>query len=312
MANSSFTVTGASNVTAVATGTGLQGGTITSTGTINLSTQFAMSHRLTLTSNSPGSEGATAATTLYMTPYKGLDIDVYNGSAWVRFQQTQLSITTSGLSASTTYDVFYNYNSGTPNLVLTAWSNSGAGTGARATALAYQDGVLVKSGTPTQRYVGTIYSDASTQFNDVSSLRLLYNYYNRIARALSWTISTASWGQANNNAWEVFNNSGSILPVVVGVVEDNVNIIASIVAGNSGGAFAVGVGINSKTSNTAIINSSSPASASLIGMTAHYFGPPPLGYHYYVPLEYGTTATAGWYANQVANSAAGLNGSLLM
>ncbi len=299
-------------VTSVATGTGLRGGTITNTGTINLSTQLAMSHRLSLVSGSPAAEAA-GATTLYLVPYKGTDIDVYDGTNWVRFQQTQLSITTAGLSASTTYDVFYNYNAGTPNLVLTAWANSTPGAGARATALAYQNGVLVKSGTTTQRYVGTVYSNASTQFDDVSSARGVWNYYNRVTRAFTFGVTAASWGQANNNTWEVFNSSGSIVSIVVGVVEDNVYITVALL-GTAGGPFGIAVGQNSKTSPSITVIASSPGipGGGYPALSGYYDGLPTLGYQYYVPLEYAPSVSAGWYGNNIAGSASGLVGTIPM
>lgn len=274
----------------------------------------ANGYRLSLTSGLPvTTTDVTGATTLYLVPYKGYEISLYSGSAWVTLTPGQISITNSGLSATTTYDVFVDYNGGTPQLSFTAWSSSTPGSGSRATALTYQNGVLVKNGTLTSRYVGTIYTNGSTQFTDSFANRLTYNYYNRVSRSFGLLYTASSWGQANNNTWEIFNNSGSSANIVVGVQEDNVYITVEILATGSG-PYAIGVGVNSGTVNSATINNSSPGAGGggYPGITAHYTGIPTLGYQYYCPLEYGPTASMGYYTNQVATSQSGLTGAVMM
>ena len=118
------------------------------------------SGRLTLTSGTPVLTGSvTSAGTVYFTPYKGNQIGLYTGSAWKLMTFSELSITLSTLSASTAYDVFAYDNSGTVALETVAWTNSTT----RATALTTQDGVMVKSGTTTRRYLGSFITDASKQ-----------------------------------------------------------------------------------------------------------------------------------------------------
>ena len=120
--------------------------------------------RLTLASNTPVmTSEVLAATTLYLTPYIGNRIALYNGTSWDVIESNEVNISLSTVAADTNYDVFAYNNSGTVTLELLAWTSSGAGTSARATALAYQEGVLVKSGTATRRYVGTIRGSASGQ-----------------------------------------------------------------------------------------------------------------------------------------------------
>ncbi len=317
MTNSAFTVTGtAGTITSVATGTGLRGGPITTTGTVNLATTNAMSHRLTLTSGQPveGSD-VTAATTLYLTPYNGVDIDVYSGSAWIRFQQAELSITTSGLAVSTVYDVFIQYNSGTPQLSLTAWTNPTT----RATALAYQNGVLVLSGTTTSRYLGTVSTDGSTKFNNTSLNRTVWNYYNRVTRPVSvvtatgnWQYTTATWRQANADTANQVN-------IVCGVQEDAMYMQAFGMFSNSGGGITAGVaiGVNSTSVNSAQILAMQYATAAnfVTGVSATYNGLISLGYNPYVWLESsqasGTTTWFGTSASGAASSqVSGLIGNI--
>jgi hypothetical protein len=71
---------------------------------------------------------------------------------------SEVSASLSGLTPNTNYDVLGYNNSGTLALDLVAWTN---GT-TRATALARQDGVLVKSGATTRRYLGTLRTTGTT------------------------------------------------------------------------------------------------------------------------------------------------------
>ena len=79
------------------------------------------------------------------------------------------------LPISLPYDIFAYNNAGTVKLELCAWTN----TTTRATALVTQDGVLVKSGVTTRRYLGTIFTSAAGQTADGVYTRFLYSFYNQ-------------------------------------------------------------------------------------------------------------------------------------
>lgn len=146
--------------------------------------------RLTLTSGSPVTTADVTSTTLYYAPYLGDRIAYYHSSGyWYNWGFGELSITTSGLSANTVYDVFY-YGIGS-TLELVAWSTSGAGTSTRATALVFQDGVYCKSGDLGRRYLGTVRTNASTQFSDTEAARFVWNVSNQAPRKLYVLGSTA-------------------------------------------------------------------------------------------------------------------------
>ena len=209
--------------------------------------------RLTLVSNTPVmTSEVLAATTLYLTPYIGNKIALYNGSAWDIVTSAQVSLSLSGFTADTNYDIFAYNNSGTVTLESLAWTSSGAGTSTRATALAYQDGVLVKSGTATRRYIGTIRTTGTTgqcQFSfgglangGVESKLFVWNYYNRIKVPAkvrdatdSWTYSTATWRPANNS-------TACRVSFICGLAEDN--ITASYINFGNSGACGISVGLN--------------------------------------------------------------------
>ncbi|MBI3273339.1 MAG: hypothetical protein HYZ53_30400, partial [Planctomycetes bacterium] len=137
--------------------------------------------RLTLTSGTPVTTAdVTAAGTLFFTPYKGNRVALHDGSAWSvsTFTERSLSLT---LTSGKNYDVFLFDNAGTLTLELSAaWTNDTT----RADALAVQDGVYVKSGATTRRYLGTLRASAANQTEDSKTKRFVWNYYNRTHRAL--------------------------------------------------------------------------------------------------------------------------------
>jgi len=190
---------------------GTSGNVLTSTGSAWGSTAPAATaiasqcdHRLTLTSGlAVTTADVTGASTIYLTPYKGKSVALYTGSAWVVYTVAELSISTSGGSASKPHDVFLDENGGTPALAILTWTN---GT-TRATALTVQDGVLVKTGDTSQRYMGTVYLDGSKNCSDAALFRNVWNYSHRVSKRIhvydtadSWTYATDTIRQANGNA----------------------------------------------------------------------------------------------------------------
>ena len=141
--------------------------------------------RLTLTSNTPVlSSNVINATTLYYTPYTGSQISIWDGSKWSLRTFTELSLSLSGLAANTNFDVFLYDNAGTLTLEAVAWSNSGAGTSARASALSFLNGVRVKD-SDKRKYLGSFRTTATigqTEFvnNNLPSSLLIKNEFNRI------------------------------------------------------------------------------------------------------------------------------------
>jgi hypothetical protein len=72
--------------------------------------------------------------------------------------------------------------------------------------LTTQNGIYVKTGATTRRYLGTFYTTSTTTTEDSSTKRHLWNYYNRRPTYAfcgdptnNWTYTTATWRAANNN-----------------------------------------------------------------------------------------------------------------
>lgn len=159
--------------------------------------------RLTLESGvAVSTSNQTAKTTLYFTPYNGNQIALYNGSAWIMRSFTETSLSLSGYTADTNYDIWAYDNAGTLTLASTAWTNATT----RATALALQNGVYVKSGDATRRYLGTIRTTATAgQSEDSASKRFVWNYYNRIQTQNNTHDTTTSWTYNGNGTYRICN-----------------------------------------------------------------------------------------------------------
>ena len=145
--------------------------------------------RLTLESGVPfGLTDQADKTTLYYTPYNGNSISLYDGSsAWSIFTFAELTLDISGYDAGGIYDVFCYNNSGTITLEGLKWANDTT----RATALARQDGVYVKTGATTRRYLGTIRIMADAKCDDSAAARMVWNMYNRAQKKLYYRSNSA-------------------------------------------------------------------------------------------------------------------------
>ena len=284
-------------------------GTLVTIGDIVLAQDF----RLTLTTGVPVTiSDVTAASTLYCTPYKGNRIALYDGAAWNVRTSAEFSLALSGLTSGKPYDVFCYDNAGTPTLEFLVWTNDTT----RATALAYQDGVLVKSGAATRRYLGTFYTTGTTTTEDSVANRYLWNYYHRADRPMlrnettaTWTYTTNTWRQANNAAANQLN-------FIVGVAEESVFAKAVGAARNSAAQQTayVGIGLDATNANSATLMPAASIFSSathFVALNAEYLGMPAAGRHYLAWLEIDVTATntTTWAGTQ-DSSKSGIQGSV--
>lgn len=218
--------------------TGLGTGTATTDAAAvqNVNARHMCEGRLTLTTGVPvTTSDVTAAETLYFTAFRGNCIALYDGTNWVRRTFSEASIDVPDVTG--VHDVFAYDNSGTVTLEVLVWTDDTN----RATALTTQDGVLVKSGDATRRYLGTFYSTTAGngQIEDSFANRYLWNYYNRVVRPMrtavnagDWTYTTATIRQANGAAANQLN-------FVIGVSEDEVGAEVVTAAKNSSAAIQV-------------------------------------------------------------------------
>ncbi|KAA3644568.1 MAG: hypothetical protein DWQ07_14205 [Chloroflexi bacterium] len=244
--------------------------------------------RLTLESFVPVSTtDQLAKTTLYLTPYKGDQVSLYSGSAWALHDLTEISIAIPA-TTNTPYDVFLYDNSGTLTLELVAWTD----TANRATALATQDGVYVKTGDATRRYVGNILTTSvSGQCEKSTAFLYVWNYYNRVPIDLFKDDGTShSYGTAS---YRYFNNDlSNEVRFFVGVVDDAISIFGNGTIDPSADGVS-GILAASLNSNTGVVRRlnvrSDVAQAVKTGAAGENL--PALGLNYVALLEYASAAS---------------------
>lgn len=187
-----------------------------------------MDGRLTLASGVPiPTTDQSAKTTVYLTPYLGNKIALYDGSAWNVRTLTEISVAVPA-TTNTPFDVFCYDNAGTPTLEATSWTNDTT----RATALTRQDGVLVKSGAATRRYIGTCRTTGSSgNTEDSVTKRFVWNFYNRVNKRMYVRDTNL---HTYNGATRKWNNSdtNNKLEFIVGQYQSvGLNLAAGIKAG---------------------------------------------------------------------------------
>lgn len=289
--------------------------------------------RLTLTSGTPVMTTDNAgATSIYYTFSTGVLAPIYNGTSVQNYQFTASATDTVGLTialgsnwaASTLYDVFLTLNSGVVTLCTTPWTSSGAGTSARATALAPYLGFEANNASMTCRYsnsatltcaqyqctyVGTFLTNGNagqvdfkfgtTAANGGIACVCLWNAYNRVPITGMVSDTTSTWTYATSSTWEAAHNSATMrVNAVRGLNTDMMyaEYLALAVPG-SGTQAVAGVGLNSTTAFSGRTGYAASAAAGL-QVLGSYGGFPGVGLNFASALEYNSTATAStWVGN---------------
>ena len=253
--------------------------------------------RLTLETGVPiSTTDQTAKTTVYFAPYKGNQIGLYNGTdGWDILSFTELSLSLSGYTANKNYDIWVYNNSGTAALDSTIWTDDTT----RATALATQDGIYVKTGATDRRYVGTIRITGTTgQCEDSDAKRYVWNNYNRVSRRNFK--ADANSNAYTTGAWRYWNDDSTLnLEFVVGLAEEiSTTLLRAYMDGtdvtvaldddaSAGGDTTLGYILTN--SGNGVFFSVAAAGSKLFGV----------GYHYISILQYG--GTNGTFNNVTAH-----------
>ncbi len=275
--------------------------------------------RLTTESGVPiSTSDRLAQSVVYFTPYNGNRISLFDGTRWKLFSFSEVGLVLSGLINDKSYDIFAYDDAGTLTLELSAaWANSTT----RTDALTLQDGVYVKSGATTRRYLGTIHTTSTSTTEDsgggittqVGGKRFVWNLYNQVPRHLSvvdktdtWTYSTAAWRQANGA-------TGNRVEFVCGL--DGVPVNAQLTANTAHTATGsvTGIGLDSVTTQVGTSGSFySPNGFQInLSQTANYRGIPGIGSHYLAWLEYATANVTFYGDAGTAVVQSGLHASIM-
>lgn len=272
--------------------------------------------RLTLTSGLPVTTAdITAATTIYATPSgTGAQIALHNGAAWNVRASAEFSIALGTLTANANYDIFCYDNASVPTLELNAWSSDTA----RATALAFQDGVRVKSGDSTRRYMGYFRTISTTQTADSTAKRFLKNYYHKVEKQMLALESTDTWNYTLATIRQANASTANQLNFLTDLEDDSVSAQVIAAARNSTAGVVIGalIGLDSTTAlaGGVIANRAQTLSSNdEVLLSASYRGNPGAGYHFLAWLEWSTaTGTTTWVgdAGVPAVSQSGITGAV--
>lgn len=246
--------------------------------------------RLTLETGVPVSTtDQTAKTTIYLTQYKGNKISLYDGTSWSTFASAEVSVAVPATTV-TMYDIFAFQTAGVLALQLVAWTNDTT----RAAALAYQDGVLVRSANTTRRYLGSFRTTGvSGQTEDSEDKRFLWNYSNRVRKVLFNPFTTA---RTTTSATLVELNSEIRNEVVIGISEDVVSMTAAGTVSNSAAFICTtSIGINGTTAQRGTSRIYSGATDSeTFPVVAHLDKLLAIGYSYITLLGATSGGTGTW------------------
>ncbi len=253
--------------------------------------------RLTLSSGIPvPTADVCAAGTLYFTPFRGNQVALYSPLGWRMRTFAELNLNLAGLASGKNYDIFLSDQNGILTLQAEAWTANTT----RAAALVWQDGVAVKSGAPEYRYLGTIRTSASGQCEDSQLRRFVWNGSNRCVRPLRVVETTTSWTYTSRTPRPFNNNTANRLEVVLGLLEDSLQVTFYAFARASSSAFfSVGLGLDSTSEDDPLVVKNAGSSTTGDGIMAAYCGlPGQAGYHFIQLLEVGgSSVTTTFFGN---------------
>lgn len=253
--------------------------------------------RLTLTSVTPvTTSDVTGATTIYVSPYTGNRISLYDGTYWQAYASAEVSLALGTLSSGVNYDVFVYDNNGALTIdTLVAWTNNTT----RATSLVRTDGVWLKSGALTRRYVGTIRTTATTTTEDSGAKRFVFNADNRVLRRTMRIDSTTTWTTTSTSF--VAMNSGASAwkcEFVVGLNETHVRADLHMFSTNPGGANQFSFGLDSTSAPATNTSQVWTGNNFTLAGFSDYLG---LGYHYLNGIHRVSAGTGTYYGNDTGN-----------
>lgn len=239
---------------------------------------------------------STTLSTIYLAQYRGNHISLFDGANWQDVAPAaEISLAVTGRTADLPFDVFAVLAGGTVALEFLNWATAVA----RATGLVRLDGVWVKSGDATRRYLGSCRPRTATTYHwvragdDLPCKFDLFNCHNRIDfgfvhRALvnTWAYATATWRQ-------VQASTNYQVDVMAGLQEESFECTA--MANSSTATTTInrgtGIGFDSTTAFQGLaagsVNAAAVAAEQItIGRTMHQT---PIGRHFYAWLEIGGT-----------------------
>ncbi|UBF29871.1 hypothetical protein K9N68_37305 (plasmid) [Kovacikia minuta CCNUW1] len=246
--------------------------------------------RLTFTTNAPVFTGdASAATTLYYTPYRGNVLFLWNGFRFVPRIFQELSLSLSGVVAATNYDVFVYDNAGVLTLEAVAWTNNTT----RAESISRLNG-LWKKDSDNRLFLGCFRAVGTGQSRKTRVQCFLQNAYNLEQTFLERLESTSTWNYNSTTIRQANASSSNQIELLVGVNELILDI--DVHAGISTATTTIGrIGIGEDSTTAYHADCSVGAGttnefAQVLSTLKTY--PSSIGFHTYSWLEQCSSATS--------------------
>lgn len=250
---------------------------------------------------------STSLSTIYLAQFKGNHISLFDGNNWQDVAPAvEPSLAVTGRTTDLPFDIFAFLDAGGVTLEFLNWTSATA----RATAIVRLDGVLVKSGAATRRWLGSCRARSATTYHfvqngsDLPCKFDLFNADNRIEfafmlRALTntWTYTLATWRQAQASA-------NYQVDIMVGLQEELFSGDLLVSSRNSTISIPrqVGIGFDSTTAFTGTTSATANTVASIESdQNARIGHMPSIGRHFYAWLEISTaTGTCTWVGDDGA------------
>lgn len=254
--------------------------------------------RLTLSTGAPVPSGnIESASSLFYTPHIHNRVSLYvPGFGWRLYTFEELSLSLTSFTANKNYDIFLYNDEGELKLQALAWSNDTL----RATALARQNGVLVKYNSSAYLYLGTLRTLASGGASaDCDDKRFVWNCYNRVERTLKKIESETSWTYAASSWRPLNNNSSNKVEFVIGYVVDPVYLQHFChVSNSSSGGQSIGIALDCSNTNSAdIIGYSSIDWVTIVSIFRKMV---PVGYHYLQLVEWASAEGTSTFCSRIS------------
>ena len=242
----------------------------------------------------------TLSAVINLIPYNGFRFLLYDSSLakWVPVSlHNPISVPMPAV-VNANFDVFVYSSAGGATLELVPWGSDLV----RAIDIVRQSGILVKSGDPSRRYVGTVRTTSTAgQVEDSRQRRFVWNYYHRTPQILQVNEPTDSWAYATPTWRPARGSSGNRVELVVGTNESSIDLtIVQLTHPGDANAAARYNGICLDCANTSSLGvlQGYTVVQSAVQITSVYRAPLVTGYHYYTWMELSsgnTTYRGGTY-----------------
>jgi hypothetical protein len=261
--------------------------------------------RLTGVSGTPVmTSDSTSLSTIYLTPYTGDVIGLWDGVRFRPVQMGELSLAVTGRTTDLPFDIFVAYNSGSPTLEFLNWSTATA----RATAISSSSGVWTKSGDTTRRYVGTCRPRSATTYHwvtsgsDAPAKFDLWNVNNRLG--VDWQVkaTTDTWTYTTATVRQAQASTNYQVDVVAGLQEGYLRARVRAASLNTSASVARQAAPGTLDSTTAfggLVDYVNPNTASaVVAHGGEYSTQVTIGRHFVAWLEISdATGTTTWYGD---------------